>query len=94
MLNFSDVHMKFDKEILSNINLNIDSGEFVSILGPSGCGKSTLLRLASNLVQPNNGTVNHNIEENCFSHCVESANDFMNHMTKMWFKPIVLIKPY
>ena len=44
MLNFSDVHMKFDKEILSNINLNIDSGEFVSILGPSGCGKSTLLR--------------------------------------------------
>ena len=51
MLNFSDVHMKFDKEILSNINLNIDSGEFVSILGPSGCGKSTLLRLASNLVQ-------------------------------------------
>ena len=63
MLNFSDVHMKFDKEILSNINLNIDSGEFVSILGPSGCGKSTLLRLASNLVQPNNGTVNHNLEE-------------------------------
>ncbi len=63
MLNFSDVHMRFDKEILSNINLNIDSGEFVSILGPSGCGKSTLLRLASNLVQPNNGTVNHNLEE-------------------------------
>ena len=63
MLNFSDVHMKFDKEILSNINLNIDSGEFVSILGPSGCGKSTLLRLASNLVQPNNGTVNYNLEE-------------------------------
>ena len=63
MLNFSDVHMKFDKEILSNINLNIDSGEFVSILGPSGCGKSTLLRLASNLVQPTKGTVNHNLEE-------------------------------
>ena len=63
MLNFSDVHMRFDKEILSNINLNIDSGEFVSILGPSGCGKSTLLRLASNLVQPTKGTVNHNLEE-------------------------------
>ena len=63
MLNFSDVHMKFDKEILSNINLNIDTGEFVSILGPSGCGKSTLLRLASNLIQPNKGTINHNLEE-------------------------------
>jgi len=47
--------MKFDKEILSNINLNIVSGEFVSILGPSGCGKSTLLRLASNLVSPITG---------------------------------------
>ena len=49
MLNFSNVHMRFDKDVLSDINLNIDHGEFVSILGPSGCGKSTLLRLASNL---------------------------------------------
>ena len=51
--------MKFDKDILSDINLNIDSGEFVSILGPSGCGKSTLLRLASNLVKPTKGFVDY-----------------------------------
>ena len=59
MLNFSNVHMKFDKDVLSNINLKIDSGEFVSILGPSGCGKSTLLRLASNLAKPTKGVVDY-----------------------------------
>ena len=59
MLNFSNVHMKFDKDVLSDINLNIDSGEFVSILGPSGCGKSTLLRLASNLTKPTKGFVDY-----------------------------------
>ena len=35
--------------ILDNINLNIQSGEFVSIVGSSGCGKSTLLRLIGGL---------------------------------------------
>ena len=59
MLNFSNVHMKFDKDVLSDINLKIDSGEFVSILGPSGCGKSTLLRLASNLAKPTQGFVDY-----------------------------------
>ena len=51
--------MKFDRDVLSDINLNIDSGEFVSILGPSGCGKSTLLRLASNLAKPTRGVVDY-----------------------------------
>ena len=51
--------MKFDRDVLSDINLNIDSGEFVSILGPSGCGKSTLLRLASNLAKPTKGVVDY-----------------------------------
>ena len=31
--------------VLENITLNVNSGEFVSIVGTSGCGKSTLLRL-------------------------------------------------
>ena len=59
MLNFSNVNMKFDKAVLSDINLNIDFGEFVSILGPSGCGKSTLLRLASKLAKPTKGVVDY-----------------------------------
>jgi len=39
-----------DKPILSNINLNIEAGEFVLILGKSGCGKSSLLRAISRLI--------------------------------------------
>lgn len=40
---------------LQNINLNIYSGEFISLIGPSGCGKSTLLRLIADLLQPTDG---------------------------------------
>lgn len=42
---------------LDNINLNIEQGEFISLIGPSGCGKSTLLRIIADLIQPSSGTV-------------------------------------
>lgn len=40
---------------LQNINLEIISGEFISLIGPSGCGKSTLLRLIADLTTPTEG---------------------------------------
>ena len=43
--------------VLKNINLNIEEGEFVSIMGPSGGGKSTLLYLLGGLDQPSSGSV-------------------------------------
>jgi putative ABC transport system ATP-binding protein len=42
---------------LMNINLDVQEGEFVSIMGPSGCGKSTLLNLIGLLDVPSKGTV-------------------------------------
>jgi NitT/TauT family transport system ATP-binding protein len=42
---------------LSNINLDITEGEFVSLIGPSGCGKTTLLRVIADLEQPTGGTI-------------------------------------
>ena len=42
---------------LSNVNLRVGRGEFVSVIGPSGCGKSTLLRLVGGLLQPTAGRV-------------------------------------
>ena len=42
---------------LDGIDLQIQSGEFVSLIGPSGCGKSTLLRLIGDLTEPSAGSV-------------------------------------
>ena len=42
---------------LTNVNLHIRAGEFVSIMGPSGCGKSTLLNLMGLLDAPSAGQV-------------------------------------
>jgi NitT/TauT family transport system ATP-binding protein len=42
---------------LEDIDLEIEPGEFVSLIGPSGCGKSTLLRVVGDLIQPTEGRV-------------------------------------
>lgn len=43
---------------LSNVNLEVKKGEFLSIMGPSGCGKSTLLNIIGLLDTPSKGEVN------------------------------------
>lgn len=45
---------------LSDIDLTIEPGEFVSFIGPSGCGKTTLLRLVADLEKPTGGTISVN----------------------------------
>ena len=42
---------------LQDIDLQIEQGEFVSLIGPSGCGKSTLLRIIGDLIEPSRGKV-------------------------------------
>ena len=42
---------------VDNVNININVGEFFSILGPSGCGKSTTLRMVAGFVLPTNGEI-------------------------------------
>lgn len=43
--------------VLSDVNLRLKKGEFVSIVGPSGCGKSTLLTMIAGLATPTNGSI-------------------------------------
>ena len=44
-------------EALADVSLDVEAGEFLSVLGPSGCGKSTLLRLIAGLAEPTTGTI-------------------------------------
>ncbi len=48
---------KVKKQVLSDINLEIEDKSFCILLGPSGCGKSTLLRLIAGLEQPDSGEI-------------------------------------
>ncbi len=42
---------------LSEVNLSVGAGDFVSFIGPSGCGKTTLLRVIADLEQPTDGSI-------------------------------------
>ena len=46
-----------ETQALENINLNVQKGEFLSIMGPSGCGKSTLLNIMGLLDSPTSGSI-------------------------------------
>lgn len=56
-VNLSYFTAKQETEVLQDINLSIQAGEFISIVGPSGCGKSTLLSLISGMLKPTKGDV-------------------------------------
>ncbi|MBP0652318.1 ABC transporter ATP-binding protein, partial [Mycobacterium tuberculosis] len=44
-------------EVIHDVSLDIESGQFVVFVGPSGCGKSTLLRMIAGLEEVSDGTV-------------------------------------
>ena len=49
-----------DIHALSDVDLTVGQGEFVSLVGPSGCGKSTILRMLANIVRPTSGHISIN----------------------------------
>lgn len=48
---------EIETQALENVNLEVQKGEFLSIMGPSGCGKSTLLNIMGLLDIPTSGTI-------------------------------------
>ena len=61
-LKFEQIGMSFrrgqmETEVLRDVNLRIDQGEFVSMIGHSGCGKSTLLNILGGLLKSTSGEV-------------------------------------
>ncbi|MDQ7985234.1 ABC transporter ATP-binding protein [Pseudomonas sp. G34] len=57
-LSIQNLHKNYGSTaIFSDINAEIQQGEFVTLLGPSGCGKSTLLRCIAGLTEVNGGRI-------------------------------------
>lgn len=46
-----------DRELLKNVNINVEPGKTVAIVGPTGCGKTTLINLLMRFYDPNNGAI-------------------------------------
>ncbi|NVK24813.1 MAG: ABC transporter ATP-binding protein [Gammaproteobacteria bacterium] len=68
MLHIKNLYKYFRTEdvetiALQNVNIEIESGEFVAIMGPSGCGKSTLLNIIGMLDSPSDGQYMFNHED-------------------------------
>ena len=52
------IRKSFDgKDVISDLNLTINDGEFLTLLGPSGCGKTTVLRLIAGLESVDSGHI-------------------------------------
>lgn len=55
----NNLHFSYnpDRELLKNVNINVEPGKTVAIVGPTGCGKTTLINLLMRFYDPNNGTI-------------------------------------
>ncbi len=52
-----NIYIEDGNTVLKNINLSVNSGDFLTIIGPSGAGKSTLLKIIASLLTPTSGSI-------------------------------------
>lgn len=58
MIEYKHVALRYgDKEILRDVNLKIEDGEFMVLVGPSGSGKTTMLKMINRLLEPTDGNI-------------------------------------
>lgn len=58
LLRTTNLVKKFiDKEVVSNVNMNIKKGEIYGFLGPNGAGKTTIMKMIVNLIKPSSGEI-------------------------------------
>jgi len=57
MVEYRDLHKRFDRPILAGVNLRVGRGETIAVVGHSGTGKSVLLKTTIGLIHPERGNV-------------------------------------
>jgi len=57
LIEINNVSFSFEREVLKKININIERGQFYTILGPNGSGKTTLLRILSKSLHMDKGEI-------------------------------------
>ena len=58
MIEYKHVALRYtDKNILKDVNLRIENGEFMVLVGPSGSGKTTMLKMINRLLEPTDGDI-------------------------------------
>ncbi|OJU53933.1 MAG: macrolide ABC transporter ATP-binding protein [Bacteroidales bacterium 45-6] len=75
---------------LENVNMEVEKGEFLSVMGPSGCGKSTMLNIMGLLDNPTNGSVFVN-DINTTQMNDSQLSEFRNHTLGFIFQSFHLI---
>lgn len=64
VIRFKNISKNYgSKTVINNISLDIEAGQFVTMLGTSGSGKTTLLKMVNRLVEPDNGSIEINNEK-------------------------------
>ncbi|WP_429970895.1 ATP-binding cassette domain-containing protein [Fructilactobacillus sp. Tb1] len=63
LLVLSDIKKKFDKPVLTDVNLNIKNNERIAFLGSNGAGKTTLVKIISGELTPDSGTITRNYDK-------------------------------
>lgn len=96
MISLSGIHKTYrtkevETQALENVNLEIEKGEFLSVMGPSGCGKSTLLNIMGLIDTPTSGKLSIN------DYVIEEMKDkelatFRNKMLGFIFQSFHLIQ--
>ena len=58
MIEYKNVVLRYtDKDILKDVNLRIENGEFMVLVGPSGSGKTTMIKMINRLLEPTDGNI-------------------------------------
>ena len=67
MLEIKDIYKTFnagtinEKRALNGVNLNLNPGDFVTIIGGNGAGKSTTLKMITGILRPTSGSIEFNV---------------------------------